>query len=289
MEKTRIDNRQARVQGLALLLIWEGRLGRARLIELFGLSPVRASEWIREFRLEHEDWTAWDSRSKSFRATEVAYRAWSDRRLASDSNRDNGFASYLAQVGLSPAGADEPDAPLCAAFRDFVAPQPRVFAALRGAIERRRCIEITYRSMRDPKPHRRVLEPHGLVRAGPRWHVRAYSLTDAAFRDYSLGRIVAAKLLDQNASHSAEDDAPWQASVRVVIAPHPDLNDAQADVVRFEYFQGAASRIESCRGALVPYLIQDLRAATDPARQRPPDYQLAVTNFREVSPWLFPT
>jgi hypothetical protein len=46
--------------------------------------------------------------------------------------------------------------------------------------------------------------------------------------------------------------------------------------------------VETCRGALVGYFIQDMRAAIDVKKQRPPDYQLAVANFDEVSPWLFP-
>jgi hypothetical protein len=38
----------------------------------------------------------------------------------------------------------------------------------------------------------------------------------------------------------------------------------------------------------VSYFIQDVRAAMDVKKQRPPDYQLAVANLDEVRPWLFP-
>lgn len=66
------------------------------------------------------------------------------------------------------------------------------------------------------------------------------------------------------------------------------LTPEQEELIRFEYFNGTSARVETCRGALVGYFIQDMRAALDPGKQRPPDYQLAVANDKEVSRWLFP-
>ena len=289
MEETRSDLRSKRVHRLALLLIWEGRLSRARLREIYGLSPVRASEWLREFRDSFPGWTVWESKPKSYRASEEAYREWREGVNNVAGAQDSEFADYLSQVGLSAADLAASGVPMWSAFRDFSTPAPRVFATLRTAIEQRRTVELTYRSMREPAPHKRLIEPHSLVRAGRRWHIRGYSTTNGDFRDYSLGRIVSVQAKDDEARHGAEDDAAWQTAARVAIVAHPRLSQSQAEVVRFEYFQGTASRIENCRGALVPYLVQDLRAATDPKVQLPPDYQLAVGNIKEVSRWLFPT
>ena len=68
---------------------------------------------------------------------------------------------------------------------------------------------------------------------------------------------------------------------------HPELSSEQARVIQAEYFKGTASRVETCRAALVPYFIQDIRAAMDTQTQRAPDYLIAVENAREVSKWLF--
>jgi hypothetical protein len=38
----------------------------------------------------------------------------------------------------------------------------------------------------------------------------------------------------------------------------------------------------------VNYFIQDIRAAIDIKKQCPPEYQLAISNIKEVKPWLFP-
>jgi len=77
--------------------------------------------------------------------------------------------------------------------------------------------------------------------------------------------------------------------VPVRLVAHPDLTPEQEALIRFEYFNNTAARVDTCRGALVSYFIQDVRAAIDPAKQRPPDFQLAVANIEEVRPWLFPS
>lgn len=78
------------------------------------------------------------------------------------------------------------------------------------------------------------------------------------------------------------------AKVRVRLVAHPDLTPDQESLIRFEYFNNTAARIDTCRGALIGYFIQDVRAAIDTKTQQPPDYQLAVANIEEVRPWLFP-
>ncbi len=284
------DSIHQRLAMLKLLLIWEGRLNRGRLMELFQLSSNWASVWIREFREQHADWLAWDTKTRSFHATSAAYKAWraSDPRRLADATS---LAQYLALVGLPYAGANVAPGQggLLAAFPDLSTPSPQHFSLLSEAIRLGRAVQLTYRSMQNPEPHERVISPHNLIRAGRRWHVRAYCDTRQGFRDYALGRVVDAKLLSCPASRGEQDDEAWLTPVRVRLVAHPDLTPDQESLIRFEYFGSTAARVETCRGALVSYFIQDVRAAVDVKKQRPPDYQLAVANLEEVKPWLFPT
>lgn len=78
-----------------------------------------------------------------------------------------------------------------------------------------------------------------------------------------------------------------QVPVRLIA--HPLLSIEQQELIRFEYFNKTAARVDTCRGALVAYFIQDVRAALDPEAQRPPDYQLAIENINVVRPWVFPS
>lgn len=286
--KDKIDNTQRRLALMEALLLWEGRLNNGRLRALFGLSKVRASEWIREFREARPEWTYWDSKVRSYYAGPDAYRGArnaADRRLADAVS----LSRYLGLVGIPYAtnGATS-GSTIWSAFPDISVPTPRIFSVVAEAIRTHKALQITYRSMRQPEPHQRTISPHSLIRAGRRWHIRAFCATNQDFRDYTLGRIERAKLLSTSAERTEQDDTAWTAMVPVRLVAHPDLTPEQETVIRFEYFNNTAARVESCRGALLGYFIQDVRAATDTKNQRPPDYQLAVENIEELRPWLFP-
>lgn len=284
------DTPHQRLTMLKLLLIWEGRLNRGRLIDLFELGSNSASIWIREFREQHPDWLTWDTKTRSFHATSAAYKAWraSEPRRFADATS---LAQYLTLVGLPYAttSADPGKGGILAAFPDLSTPSPQHFALISEAIRLGRAVQMTYRSMQNPAPHLRIISPHNLIRAGRRWHVRGYCHTRQDFRDYALGRIAGVKLLASQASKGEQDDKAWLTGVRVRLVAHPDLTPEQESLIRFEYFGNTAARVETCRGALVSYFIQDVRAATDVRKQLPPDYQLAVDNIEEVKPWLFPS
>lgn len=275
-----------RLLQMELLLRWEGRIGNARLRDLLGLSSIRASQWIREFRESQPRWTLWDRITRSFHATPDFYR--DADAIAKPVENSSSFAQYLSLVGL-PATMDAGDQHVVvAAFPDISTPNPQIFAILSGASRRGQVVEITYRSMREPLPHKRIIAPHSIVRAGRRWHVRAYCEKNKQFRDYAVGRISHVKLLDRHSEFSMKDDKDWMTEVPVRLIAHPDLNRDQELLIRFEYFNDTAARVTSCRGPLVSYFIQEVRAATDIKTQRPPEYQLAVGNIKEVQQWLFP-
>lgn len=283
----RADTTQQRLSTLKLLLLWEGVLNRSRLASLLGLGDIRASQLIQEFRGAYPRWLTWNSKSRSYHATHEAYAA--AKRDEKTRGRAESLAKYLGLVGLPyVAGDAEATSPICAAFPDLSTPEPQVFATLSQAIRLNSVVEITYRSMKEPAPHQRIISPHHLVRAGRRWHVRAFCSAHQGFRDYALGRIVNTMALALPSERLENDDATWNAKVPVRLIAHPDLSREQEEVIRFEYFNNTSARVVTCRGALVGYFVQDVRAALDPETQRPPDYQLAVQNLAEVKSWVFP-
>lgn len=269
-----------RLRQLELLLRWEGLVGNARLRELFGLSSIRASQWLREFREAQPRWTLWDSIARSFIVTTEFYR---------DTIAESSWAldQYLSLVGLPTAMKAGSQHVVVDAFPDITTPNPEIFAVLSRASRFNRAVEITYRSMREPKPHKRILSPHSIVHAGRRWHVRAYCESNNEFRDYSLGRISQAKLLEQPSQFLKQDDTEWLTEVPVKLIAHPDLTHEQQSLIGFEYFDNTSARTTTCRGPLVKYLIQDVRAAIDVKNQKPPEYLLAVGNSKEIVSWLY--
>jgi hypothetical protein len=269
-----------RLRLLKLLLTWEGRLSNARLRELFDLSSIRASQWIREIRDQAPEWVRLNSIERTFDATAAFY-------MEESGVIEGDLEHYLSIVGL-PNAMNANGNCVVAAFPDITTPNPRIFSVLSMGARIGRMVEITYRSMSEPQPHKRSISPHSIVHAGRRWHVRAYCSEKEQFRDYALGRVVDAKLLDKPSEKLMNDDEAWMAEVRVRLTAHPDLSPEQESVIRFEYFKNTAARVVVCRGALVNYFVQDVRAAVDIKKQCPPEYQLAISNIKEVKPWLFP-
>lgn len=282
------DTLTERLSLLNNLLLWEGKLNRARIQKLFTLSANRASQWIREFRETHPTWVEWNSKTRSYHATQDFYQV-NKKPDAGRLDKSASLAKYLALIGTPHAAPGSIQGHLIwSAYPDLSLPDPRIIASISEAIRSKCSLEITYRSMRDPKFHTRIISPHNLIIAGRRWHTRAFCSANKDFRDYTLGRISDINILDIPAEKQEMDDVAWNAKVSVRLVAHPDLTKDQEDIIRFEYFNNTSARVESCRGALVSYFIQDLRAATDVKKQHPPEYQLAVANINEVKKWLFP-
>ncbi len=274
---------------MANLLLWEGRIGRSRLMTLHGLSQVRASEWLRELRDRHPDWMLWNPRARAYFATEAAYQAAGPSKLdAALVFTKLPYLPDLEQAGGLMAGTNFGIATVSVQTWAFSSPSPRAFATIRLAIEEHTELRFTYRSIGNPEARVRIIEPHSLVQAGRRWHVRGYCPETQDFRDFVLGRMTALKRLELHAETTAADDKAWNTPVKVRLVAHPALSFAQQAIVGEEIFAGTSARVETCRGPLVPYFIQELRAAVDVERQMPPDYQLALANVEECRPWMFP-
>lgn len=267
------------------MALWEGRLSRGRLMDILGLSGIRVSQLLREVREETPDWFEWDCKSKSYFVTPAAYKkAQAELKVGTS---DLSLAAYLAEADIHADLA--PGAGLVSvAPWGFSQVNPNTFSRIRLAAEQGMRLKMEYRSMRTPEPHPRTVEPHSLVQAGRRWHMRGYCLETGDFRDFVLGRIEKLTMLDQKAESTVAQDTIWNAVVKVRIQAHPKLTPGQQELVNSEYFDGTVARVHSCRGALLPYLIQELRLAMDVAKELPPEYQLAVENFDEVHEWLFP-
>lgn len=269
-----------RIRQLILILQWEGRLGNARLRELFDFKGTRASQIIREFRELYPKWVILNSVSKTYEATFQFYKD-------NPKGHQTSLTQYLSLVGLPSASNNEKDGHVVSAFTEITTPNPKFFSMLSLAAKLGRDVEITYSSMGEPKPHTRIISPHTIVKAGPRWHVRAYSELNKQFRDYTLGRISGVKVLEQLSKLTMKDDKDWLTEVEVRLVAHPELSFEQENVIRLEYFSNTAARVTKCRGPLVNYFIKQVGAAVDVKKQLPPEYLLAVHNPQEISQWLY--
>jgi hypothetical protein len=172
-------------------------------------------------------------------------------------------------------------------------PSPKTLAQITRAIYGRRKLRVSYRSLstRDSQPQR-VVEPHTLVNAGIRWHVRAYNEETCDFRDFVLSRIVEAECLDTPAESSVQYDDDWEETVNLRLAPHAGLDAARRESLLLDYGAAEGAVIEvNVRRALLGYVLQRLNVDTTLDHRMNPDAcQLMLLNRDEIEPfaaWAF--
>ena len=259
------------------LLLWEGGAGNERVRELLGLHFTSASRLLAQYA--------------ALNPTGLTYST-SQRRWIADADfkpclTGGSIDEYLA-LTLPTQRAEG-----SCVVRTHLAlgtVSPRVFAILHRAIRDGVGVAAKHCSMRDPTPRAKTFFPHALVEAGRRWHVRAFVSDVGAFQDLALTRLSHVELTDlpQPDAASPGRDAAWTTLVDVRLVPHPELTAEQKQMVRAEYFGRSTARVETVRAALAPYVIHDLRAATDLTRQQPPEFQLYVSNIEHLGKCLMP-
>ncbi len=253
--------RNSRLRDLETVLRWEGRLDNARVREICGVQPVWASRLLAELV------ETLGSRVK--RATSHSPLIWAgSSRADAQSSPDDYLRVMLASPGR-PAWLEDARLDLGAAPR-------AIFAAVVQAVQQQVGLRITYRSMNHPAGRERVIFAHSLVRAPRRWHVRAWCAQNNDFRDFTIGRISRAVLLQEATQHPWPTDEAWCHLESLTLVPHPELTPEQQQLIALENFAGKPSKELTTRACLMEYVLQDLRVAVDPDTQGPPQYQLAL-------------
>lgn len=261
-----------RLQIMIGVLAWEGEIGNARIRKLFGLQPVQASRLLAEFRALMGDRIIEDSRAKVLRPA-------SPDGIETDISLDE----YVRQIQTG----EDSDSFIVEGRVDLTQVRPAVFALLRKAALNKTGVEISYASMTNPAYETRTIFPHSIVHAGRRWHTRAWCARRQEFRDFTLGRIGVASSANSQAPQTIDQDHAWGQFVMLELAAHRKLSEQQQQVVRNEYFNGMTERRLSVRACLAQYVIQDIRAALDPEKDLPPEFQIEVLNSNQLIDMLF--
>lgn len=267
---------------IEVIALWEGRLTTNHLMRAFGIGRQQASKDINTYLSDYgPENLVYDRFLKGYRPTPgfrpVFTRGVADEYLQMMHAREDLASSFEAltvrelntEVLLPPA-------------RDL---RPEVLQPVLQACRECKRVEIEYASLANPEPEYRVIQPHTVVHTGYRWHVRAWCEKNGDFRDFVLSRIGDQPELVTTATMRAEDDEAWRTRVVVRLGPDPRLSESQQALIQRDYgMEQGELRLET-RGALVSYLLQQLRVDA-PADQRSPEaQQVVVLNRDEVEQW----
>lgn len=252
--------RDQRVRILETILKWERQIENSRLRSIFGLTTVQASRMLAEFRQFYED------KLENY-IGETVYRLAPKAKGLNDSTLDDYAQIVMATDSLSRTIMHD-------GRLDLSRNDPVVFAAIRKAALTGQGVVIRYASMTNPEPADRLVFPHAIVHAGRRWHARAWCEAKKSFRDFAIGRIYQAALVEEKGRYLREEDEQWNTMVSVKLSPHRQLSAAQQRLISDENLAGEMQMTIELRQCLASYVIQDLRATMYPEKELPPAFQL---------------
>lgn len=280
MDKDRSELRwgvEQRLEFVDFRLFWEGHVNRSDLMGQFGISVNQASADLNRYIGYAPDNMIYDKSARTY----VRGSEFKPQFLEPDASH------YLAQLRSVAHGILDREDSWIASLPSFAfaptpvrAVNPVTLRSVVGAIRRSEAIEVKYQSMFSPKPRWRWMAPHAIAFDGYRWHTRAFCLTDEAFKDFLLSRMLEVRGFRES-DVSAKDDRDWNSEVTLEIVPHPALSETQAKVIALDYgMRGGKTKIK-VRRALLYYALRRLGLDTDPAGKDPQEQQIVLLN-REV-------
>jgi len=270
---------EQRLEFIEFRLFWEGHVNRSDVMEQFGLSVNQASADLNRYVGFAPDNMAYDRSARTY-VRGAGFRPVFDKL---DAGR------YLAQLRSVADGILDHDdcwIPDLPNFDSAPTPargvDPVTLRSVVDAIRRSEAIEIQYQSLSRPEPTWRWIAPHAIAFDGFRWHARAFCLTDKAFKDFLLSRMLEIRG-SRESDVPAQDDRDWNTEVALEIGPHPALSETQAKVIALDYgMRGGKAQIR-VRRALLYYALRRLGLDTDPSARMPQDQQIVLLNLGEIA------
>ena len=279
-ETLRWDLRQ-RLIFLEAHLIWAGAVAPADLRKTFGVTAAQADK---DFALYQEQCPGnlhFDVHAKHYSAADRF-----EPRLLHGTAQE--FLHVLHAHGVKSGGLDSPLAVVATGVASAeVLQRPerefdvRILQRVTTAIREQRWLLADYQSLTHPAPRSLRLAPHALAYTG-RWHVRAYSETHAAYRDFLLVRIYGVPELQGRCEKPPHEDWDWRNFVHVKLGAHPGLTAAQKRVIEADYGMQQGILERTVRVALVPYYLQMLSLSRESADRAPAEQPLVLLNRAEI-------
>jgi len=125
-----------------------------------------------------------------------------------------------------------------------------------------------------------------VIHTGYRWHTRAWCEKSSKFRDFVLSRISDAPGITLASTHGPDLDTAWNTDVIITLKPDPRLTPAQQTVIARDYGMKDGQLQISTKGALVSYVLQQLRVDSLADARTPEAQQVVIANAEELGRWL---
>jgi hypothetical protein len=269
---------ERRLRFIEFRLLWEGRINRGDLVDVFGISVPQASADITLYQRLAPGNLVYDKSAKTYFAGPELEPLFEPPDPQDYLARLSSLAYGLSAPGETWIGRLPTVGKVPYPKRSVTAETLR---AVLDAISASSAIEIRYQSLSRPTAIWRWITPHALGYDGHRWHARAYCHERKDFRDFVLGRIL--KLRGKRPHPiDSKDDRAWHTEIIMQIGTHPGLTDAQRRSVELDYEMKNGKLEIRVRAALVHYIKRWLRLDLDPGQVRAEQLQVVLLNAAEV-------
>ncbi|MEM7379337.1 MAG: WYL domain-containing protein, partial [Pseudomonadota bacterium] len=242
-------------------------------VDAFGISTVQASADLNDYLRDAPESMWYDKSGRVYRAadgfTPVGYAPAAEDHLQSLVRAQR----RAAASGISNVHGWTPELAL-SEVPSRALPAETLRAVLEH-IRMARPISVRYQSFSTADPRWRDIAPTAIGSDGYRWHVRAYCLEDARYKDFVIARILDWRAANGTEAGALPEDTHWQQWVRFHIAPHPGLSPGQRNAIELDYAMTAGRAEVRVRRALLWYTLRQLRLDGD-AASRPASTQHIV-------------
>lgn len=269
---------ERRLEFIEFRLFWEGRINRADVMGLFGISAPQASADLKRY----QDFAPGNMH---YNAQRKCYLANPDFSPAISRPNAHEYLARLRLLGEGLHGKDESWLGVVPAFDSARPPtrqvEPQKLRRVLDAIRGRQALHVYYQSMTRPEPIWRWINPRALAFDGFRWHTRSWCQLRRQFQDF-----VFARMLDIGELAPVEEDTPpdliWERFVVMRIGPHPELPPSARRAVELDYGMTNGEMAIRTRLALSYYRERQLGLDIEAPKVSPQRQQVVLLNRKEL-------
>lgn len=279
-----IDNlnwfQQVRMRAVESLAYWAGRVNASDLMAIFSVSRLIAQRDIKGYLNLAPGNLIYNSTERTYLATSI-FRP----RLTRGEIEEYLALCHDTSGSVETGHIERVEMPRF----NLINLRPQVARVVLAAIRQRYALRLRYRSLEHPTGTDRTLYPHTLVFSGFRWHIRAYCVRRAEFRDFNLARIAEPPVLVDGKieAANADNDIAWHQNIFIRLAPNPALSVDEQKLIESEFDMVRGNLEIRSRAALVPYALMAYQVETAEPSINPRKNRLVLVNEPQIREFIW--
>ena len=236
-----------RLKHIELRLRFLGEIGRAELMQRFGMASAAASRDLALYKELAPQNIDYDGRGKRY----LLGAGFTPLFTVPTGQILSWLAEQLGDTAAPTADSLLP----CLMPAQLGLPNADVLAVVTRAIHFKQALQVGYHALTRGYTQREIV-PFALLNTGLRWHTRAFDRKSGQFRDFVLTRIVqpVPSPTPPQAHESAEQDVQWGRIVALDLVPHPDRPYPETTCLDFGMRNGVMCL--QLRAALAGYVLR---------------------------------